>query len=121
MPTVWRIDHERAQGDRGSRDREHLPEVQPGDRAGLLSLAPDRPVNLSCGPPSEPVDLDADAQRFAALVGLIVLGLLAIVFAREGDRVGLSPLAAGVSGLAAAAVLWTAVLWIVISRNRGSS
>lgn len=86
----------------------------------LRCLGAGRPVTLSCGVPSGPVDLDADdVKRFAALAGLVVLGLVAIVFARQGDRLGLSPLAAGVTGLSAAAVLWTGVLWIVVSRNRG--
>lgn len=62
--------------------------------------------------------VESDRQRLAALAGLFVLGLAAIVFAREGDRLGLSPLAAGVTGLAAAAVLWTGVLWLVIGRKR---
>jgi hypothetical protein len=65
------------------------------------------------------VDLDdADPLRVLALAALVALGFAAIWFTRVGDELGLSPLAAGVTGLVVGAIVWTGILWVVVSRGR---
>lgn len=61
---------------------------------------------------------DVDRKRVLALAGLVALGFAAIGFTRVGDRFGLTPLTAGVTGLVVGALVWTGILWVVISRGR---
>jgi hypothetical protein len=64
------------------------------------------------------VDLDESDRRRVALLALLVgLGLVTILISRTAGWWGLNPTTAAYGSLIAGAVLWTGIMWVVISRG----
>jgi protein-S-isoprenylcysteine O-methyltransferase Ste14 len=62
------------------------------------------------------VDLEnVDRRRVAVLAGLVLLGLFTIAVSRTAGFGLVDPTVAAYGALVAGAVIWTGILWVVIS------